>query len=712
MHSSNRRRRAASGFNCQPAFSPLAREGALYALRMIEGLRWHPRLIDRDGDIRDRDVISLIGLQVDDFHDEKLTVEKIRNVIAEQRHQVERRITLRVDRLAQNIDKLGNILKLNATERAVLRVAVIATRVRYFDDLLNLTIISQSDLVRALRHATGKRLHDVKQALSEDHTLRRSGFFENSYLPINGSNPLALDAAVVDVLLAHQFDEKRFLKRLVRRGMPSSLELGDFSYLGELDLLKRYLADTTKHRRKGVNLLLYGAPGTGKTEFVRALAPALKLDLYEVPNENANGEPVSGNRRFSAYTICQNLLANRRKQLVLFDEVEDVFGASDSRPGSMFAMFGSRSMCDPDGLKKSWVNETLESNPIPAIWVCNSIEAIDPAFMRRFDLVVEFRTPGRSVRRRIIDRYFRSGEISNACAERLASIAQLPPAQVERSARVSRSLRSRNLATRDAEVERIVSASLRAMGHRKAIALPSLPEHYDPMFLNTDCNLQGLATGLSRNAGARLCLYGPPGTGKTGFAHHLGRMLDRPVAVKRGSELLGMWLGQTEANIADAFDQARTENAILLIDEADGFLRDRAGAHRPWEVTQVNELLTQMEAFEGIFVASTNLVDMLDAASLRRFDFKVRFDYLTREQRREFLRRVACDDKLDSHDTSVAITQIDGMDHLTPGDFANVLRQLKVTGERPTALRIAGLLAHEAAMKPEGRRRGIGFTVA
>lgn len=61
-------------------------------------------------------------------------------------------------------------------------------------------------------------------------------------------------------------------------------------------------------------------------------------------------------------------------------------------------------------------------------------------------------------------------------------------------------------------------------------------------------------------------------------------------------------------------------------------MRDRTGARRSWEVSQVNELLTQMEAFEGIFVASTNLIDTLHAASLRRFDFDVKFGYLTREQ--------------------------------------------------------------------------------
>jgi len=678
---------------------------------MVEAQRWHQRLLDRDG-IRDADIFSLMGLERDDRHDEKITVTHVRDAVASQHRRLERLSDPRPDGLSTNIAKLGDIMKLSSTERAILRLAVIATRVKYFDDLLRTALVTQWDLVRAVRHAIGRRLCEVHMALSASHSLRKSGFFENSQLLINGSNPLELNAAVADALLAHHFDEEKFLRRLVREGAPASLSLTDFAHLADLDLMCRYLGDAAKRRRKGVNLLLYGAPGTGKTEFVRALAPALGMELYEVPNEDADGDSISGRKRFGAYTVCQQLLAHRRKQLLLFDEVEDVFGSGDSALGSMFAMFGARRLREPDDLRKSWVNETLESNPVPAIWVCNSIDAIDPAFLRRFDLVVEFRTPCRSVRRRVIDRYFHAGEISTACAERIASIEHLPPAQVERAARVARSLRSRDIDTRDGEVERILTASLRAMGHRKAIPVPPLPDHYDPAFLNTNRDLVGLATGLSRNANARLCLYGPPGTGKTAFGHHIGRMLDRQVVVKRGSDLLSMWVGGTEAKIAEAFAQARDENAILVIDEADGFLRDRTGAQRGWEVTQVNELLTQMDAFQGIFIASTNLVDTLDAASLRRFDFKVKFDYLTRDQRRMFLQQIAVDAADGFAGMNDALGQLDRQEHLTPGDFANVLRQLRVTGEPPTALRITRLLTQEAAMKPEGRRRGIGFVGA
>lgn len=173
---------------------------------------------------------------------------------------------------------------------------------------------------------------------------------------------------------------------------------------------------------------------------------------------------------------------------------------------------------------------------------------------------------------------------------------------------------------------------------------------------------------------------------------------------------MSKWVGGTERLIAEAFAQAVADEAILVIDEADGFLHARNGAQRNWEVTQVNELLTQMEAFEGIFVASTNLIDTLDAAALRRFDFKVKFGHLTREQRRAMLLRVARDTAGQPSGLQRALEEIDRLENVTPGDFANVLRKLHLSGEAPDPTRIVALLASETALKPEGRRRAIGFS--
>ena len=137
-------------------------------------------------------------------------------------------------------------------------------------------------------------------------------------------------------------------------------------------------------------------------------------------------------------------------------------------------------------------------------------------------------------------------------------------------------------------------------------------------------------------------LFGAPGTGKTAFANHLAEQLGLPLLIKRASDILGKYVGQSERNIARMFSQAQKQGALLLLDEADSLLGDRRDARAHWEIIQVNEMLTQMERFDGIFICTSKLMDKLDAASLRRFDFKVKFDYLDASNAGLYLHRKAC----------------------------------------------------------------------
>ena len=70
-----------------------------------------------------------------------------------------------------------------------------------------------------------------------------------------------------------------------------------------------------------------------------------------------------------------------------------------------------------------------------------------------------------------------------------------------------------------------------------------------------------------------LLMFGPPGTGKTEFVKHLGKELDRKVLVMKGSDLLSKYVGESEQNIAKAFQRAET----LFFDEIDGLVQDRPG---------------------------------------------------------------------------------------------------------------------------------------
>ncbi|MDN5923525.1 MAG: ATP-binding protein [Xanthomonadales bacterium] len=680
--------------------SSVHREAAQLALRMIAECRWYRRLI-YEGRAIDSDILRLIGLQHPERGDSYLTPQNLKLAVESQRKRYDARSWPRKDKLQSNIDRLGDMLQLDRCERDIVRVGVLVKRVSYFNDLFNHAIqLPATDLYSALAAATGHSQRQCARALRKQGNLHRCGFFSVRTYATRHDGPFMLTDHVFDALLMPNFDECVFLQRIVRRAPPPTLAMDDFSHVADLGAVQRYLAGIG--RDKGANVLLYGAPGTGKTEFVRTLAASLDRTLHEVPNEDAQGDAIAGQARFSAYAMCQAILGQHQEHMVLFDEVEDVFGTEHDVLGKLFGHHTA------EGARKSWVNELLESNPVPTLWVSNNIHAMDAAFLRRFDMVVELRPPGCRVRRRLVDRYFRAGVISNACAERIAGIELLPPAQIERAAKVVRRMKLCSQSQRDTEVERVLRGSLQAMGMTGPLRTPVLPAHYDPVFVQCKTDLSALATNLSRHRSAHLCLYGPPGTGKTAYAHHLGRVLDAPVVVKRASDLLSKYLGDTEQQIAAAFNEAKQDDAILLIDEADSFLRDRSCAVRSWEVTQVNELLTQMDAFDGIFIASTNLLDSLDAASLRRFDFKLKFDYLSRDQRRALVSRVSVADS-EASPLDRAWTLLDQLDAITPGDVANALRQCTVTGHAATASRLVELLAAEQAIKPECRSRPIGF---
>ncbi len=686
--------------------SRIARAGALYALRIIEGMRLPSRMV-RNGDISDHDLLTLVGLELHDNPDDSLSVPRLAAALSRRRQQLETGTEPSLPVLDRSIQRLGDCLRLNACERSVLRLAVVVQHVQPFRDLIRLANPTPTSFYQLVRHAIGGSMAALQRALGPSAPLRHAGLLGDFDLD-HHSHPLETAHAIASLLLVPDFDEHRFLRRLLVPAPASTLTMADFAHNPDADLIHRYLKAASRRGNNGVNILVHGCPGTGKTEFARALAADLGLELNEVPVNDDTGNPIGGRSRLRAYSLAQQLLRGRRRQMLLFDEVEDVFGTEDMAP--LLSLLGGMSRGrNPSEMSKGWINATLEGNPVPTLWVCNGIGSIDPAHLRRFDLVAEFRPPTRQVRRRMVQSHFADKPLSNAGVDAIADLPPLPPAQIARAARVVRALSSRDVAQRDGEAKQVLTLSLKAMGHRPQARAAALPSHYDPAILNTDRDLDALVRGLAAGRPARLCLYGPPGTGKSALGTHLAQRLDRPLLVKRGSDLISPWVGGTEHNLAAAFEEARDEKAVLLIDEADGFLQDRARARNSWEITGVNELLTQMEAFDGVFVASTNLVESLDAAALRRFDFKIRFDFLDRAQRRRLLGNV-----LRAHGDSDSIdalsaSRLDRMDRLTPGDVGNVLRQLAVTGDAMTLSNLLDRLDAELRMKPGAERPGIGF---
>ena len=145
---------------------------------------------------------------------------------------------------------------------------------------------------------------------------------------------------------------------------------------------------------------------------------------------------------------------------------------------------------------------------------------------------------------------------------------------------------------------------------------------------------------------------------------------------------------------------------MLLIDEVDSFLQDRTHAKHSWEVTQINEMLTQIETFPGILIASTNFLDHLDPASLRRFDLKLHFDYLKPTQTRRLLASYCRSLDL-AEPNADDLAMAESIETATPGDFASVARQHRFQPFRDAGSLLQAVIG-ESDLKTNRCRR-IGF---
>lgn len=603
--------------------------------------------------------------------------------------------------LAANMARLAALVDLSATDCRILEFTILLHSDRILDDCADtLGALDPLSMADTLARLLMLEAADVRASLGPQGVLAKSGLLSldanaGVYLRQRLDLPTSHFASHIVAYDAHPLT---LLRDTIGLGDPTRLTLADFSHLEQaLAILRPFLARSVAEARGGVNVFIHGAPGTGKTELARAIAADIGCELFEVASGDAEGDPVTGERRLRAHRAAQHLFG-RRNALILFDEVEDVFNDGDGLPGRKSTA----------QRRKAWLNRALEHNKVPTLWLSNTIDGIDPAFMRRFDMVIEMPIAPRAQRERIV-RATCAGLLDERAIADIAAATTLAPAVVSRAAEVVRALPD-GLGQQDAgrAMQWLIDQSLRAQGqaplrHGDASQLPAA---YDAALLHTDTDLVQLADGLARSRSARLCLYGPPGTGKTAYARWLAQQLDQPLMLYSASDLMSKWAGDSEKKIAAAFRLAERENAVLLIDEVDSFLQDRAQARQSWEVTLVNEMLTRMEAYSGLFIASTNLMQHLDPAALRRFDLKIRFDYLRPEQARALLER-HCAELALAAPAADALAQLQRLRSITPGDFSAVARQHRF---RPIADAAAFVqaLAQECALK-EKTATPIGF---
>lgn len=617
-------------------------------------------------------------------------------------------------RLHDNIAMLSAVLGLSDAERSILLHASLC---KYQRDLRPVLVdckaSSAQEAYGMLAHVLGLNPADVATSLKSGGRLESLGLIETpiaEHSITDLGDLMRVSDKLLAVLTAEYASESSMMAAFTRPAGQTALASEDFPHVqDDARYLIALLKAAAAKDEKGINVLIYGPPGTGKTEFSKLISQLSELELYQVDCLDKDGNSLSGKERYRSLQVSQAFLKGRPRAAILFDEVEDVFPPIGAELAGLLGHDDARGAA-VNG--KAWVNQTLEQNPVPVIWISNSISQIDPAYRRRFQFHLELANPPQRVRENIARKYLSELGVSEEFVAKIAARKTVTPAQIQSAGRFARLTRSSIDESIEALIERQLESSDKALGLKdKGDEFRVNVTHYDLSLLNVETRhpIPKIVEALKTKPRATMCFFGMPGTGKTALAEHIAKSIEKPLIIKRASDLMSKYVGETEQQMAAMFEEAQRESAVLLLDEADSFLQNRQMAVRNYEVSEVNEMLQGMERFNGIFICTTNLFDRIDEAALRRFSFKIKFLTLNREQRERMFIAEALGGKPELLVPELR-DRLHKLELLAPGDFAAVKRQYALFEEQAGADTFIEQLEREHAVKPDVRfARKLGF---
>ena len=616
----------------------------------------------------------------------------------------------------RNVDMLARLVKLSAAEAALLRLAAAACHGTLERSLFNF-VKSPARIVRAVEAICEPTVTVPGKLLHSSGALARSGLLDvlNASRSSYDLEDLLRLSAVGETLLGMPHEDEQSMARAVLSPMapPANTAALHWPHLQvQQTLMKAALKAALEEATTGVNFLLYGGPGTGKTEFVRHLVAEIGASAFVVADADQDGDEATRGERLASLQLSQTFAGHASRAVLVLDEAEDIFQTDYNNPLARLLGRGRES--------KAWMNALLEKNPHPVIWISNRVSQLDPAYLRRFVYCVEFPATPAAVRTRIARDRLGAIGCSDGLVQSVAAVAEVTPAQLDAAARFAHLCRNAANGA-DVAVESQIRSHLRAGGHSEPNLRPTPTTRFDMRYLNVAGNatparvLQSLAQGTTGGSGgaAALLFSGPPGTGKTQLAGEIAMQLGRRLVVRTASDINSKWYGGSEANVARMFRDCDPHDEVLFMDEAEVLLGAREGGTHRADQAVTAEFLRWIEVFQGIFICATNHARSFDAALMRRFTFRLEFLPLNVQQRRAMyaelalgLLSAAANDPPPALDarTDARLARLDG---LTPGDFANAARRIRSLALPASAW--IDELEVEHGTKPSARSRGIGF---
>ncbi len=605
---------------------------------------------------------------------------------------------IRLTEKTGKVQFMADAFKLTGDEKKLLNTVFLATGITELASVIE-SLTKNWDNYKIYSACSGISEKTIRSMLRRDSKLI-------SYDILDSEGGLDRDAA--DAIWAGDLNAL-FCDILKKDEKKETFDLNSFAVKKEeTELMLRLL-----NNKKGANILLYGSAGAGKTEYARALVKQAGFTPFIFKNDtelsSAKNPELYALRRLHCLMSIQ-----KNDSVIIVDEAENLLTTGINPHFLFFGEFGS-------ALKKGTVNTMLEKGNNRVIWIMNHTGGMDESTLRRFTYSLRFMDMSPAMLRRIAEGRLSELSMKPELKTEVADLFQqyrVTGASVDNMVKILEGMNTDVM--QDAEIIRDVKSVLDANSsllHGKKTVRDKTGSSYDLSVLNSSVPAENIvkmvqnaqafaAKNGTEDAGIRILFYGASGTGKTELARYIAEKLHMEICFKRVSDIISMYVGKTEKNIAAAFAEASAKGEVLLFDEADSFFADRNSAERSWERTQVNEFLTQMEEFKGILICTTNLRKIMDPAMQRRFHIMAEFLPLKKEGIEKLLSRFFPAYSF----APETLARIAAYSTVTPGDFGSLSGKIRfMDPENLTAETITDELCAIQKEKNSGKERKMGF---
>lgn len=592
------------------------------------------------------------------------------------------------------IKKFSDVFKLSSNEKAILNFLYLVSTDKEVEEFFTNSNIDMTNITKSLRYFCRFleiKPNEIRDILSKDSVLMKAGIIKKH----KRSDSLELSETVVSFLggLNKHSIEADYVKKA---DLTETLALKDHNISDEKIKAIQNLLST----KDGCNIILYGHPGTGKTEFAKSLAKESSKKIYFINQSDIDGDESLSFRK-QAIIAAHNIIRTE-DAIIVVDECDKILNIYDGM---------WKCETDESNDRKAWINDFLEKAKHKIIWISNRVDGTDESTRRRFSYSLEFMPLSFSQRKKVWETQVLKqgiGFVDNEDILNLAKNLKVNSGGITLALKDVQGMKSLESKDQKLEVLKTILTQHQTFTSEEVAGLIKKTSKYNLEIVNSDYPLEKLLNYAAQFLKDRiafnskgvynlnLLLQGPPGTGKTEFVKHLADITDRELVIKRASDIRSKWYGESVKNVAKCFKEAQEKGSILFFDEADSFFGSREGGNE-YHAEETNELLTQMENFQGILVCATNFTQKIDQAAMRRFNYKVKFDYLGSSGKEELFQSYFSDNCLDGLDISQK-ERLDKISGLTPGDF-KVVFQKNIFNKKRYAMEFLDELENEISYK-------------